>query len=97
MRGAIEANVMNPKFKLLGLILVTSMSLNLLRTELVAQNEKNDMTTTSPIEGVKFHILKSNGLNMRIAEMGDAGPLVLLAHGWPESCHPSQLHPTRHA
>lgn len=76
---------MNPKFKLLGLILVTSMSLNLLRTELVAQNEKNDMTTTSPIEGVKFHILKSNGLNMRIAEMGDAGPLVLLAHGWPES------------
>ncbi|GGB62355.1 alpha/beta fold hydrolase [Henriciella pelagia] len=28
--------------------------------------------------------IKVNGINMRIAEMGQ-GPLVILAHGWPES------------
>ena len=61
------------------------MSLNLLMTELVAQRKNNDMNTTSPVEGVKFRMIKSNGLNMRIAEMGDEGPLILLVHGWPES------------
>jgi pimeloyl-ACP methyl ester carboxylesterase len=29
-------------------------------------------------------MIKSNGINMRIAEMGK-GPLVILVHGWPES------------
>lgn len=61
------------------------MSLILPLTELVAQRKNNNMNTKSPVEGVKFRMIKSNGLNMRIAEMGDAGPLVLLAHGWPES------------
>jgi len=28
--------------------------------------------------------IQSNGINLRIAEMGD-GPLVILVHGWPES------------
>lgn len=37
------------------------------------------------MKGVTFRRIKSNGINMRIAEMGDSGPLVLLAHGWPES------------
>ncbi len=32
----------------------------------------------------KFRFIKTNGIRMRIAEMGD-GPLVLLLHGWPES------------
>ena len=32
----------------------------------------------------KFKIIKTNGLNLRIAISGD-GPLVLLIHGWPES------------
>lgn len=32
----------------------------------------------------KFRFIDSNGIRMRIAEMGD-GPLVLLLHGWPES------------
>ena len=39
----------------------------------------------SPIEGVTFRFIETNGIRMRIAEMGDEGPLVLLAHGWPES------------
>ena len=32
----------------------------------------------------KLRFIKTNGIRMRIAEMGD-GPLVLLLHGWPES------------
>ena len=32
----------------------------------------------------KLHFIQSNGIKMRIAEMG-SGPLVILVHGWPES------------
>jgi pimeloyl-ACP methyl ester carboxylesterase len=32
----------------------------------------------------KLRFIKSNGIKMRIAEMGK-GPLVILVHGWPES------------
>ena len=32
---------------------------------------------------LKHHIVKTNGLDMHVAEAG-AGPLVLLCHGWPE-------------
>ncbi len=32
----------------------------------------------------QMRMIKSNGINMRIAEMGE-GPLVILVHGWPES------------
>lgn len=35
-------------------------------------------------EEPKLRFVQSNGINMRIAEMGE-GPLVLLVHGWPES------------
>ena len=31
-----------------------------------------------------LRMIKTNGINMRIAEMGE-GPLVILVHGWPES------------
>ena len=31
-----------------------------------------------------MRMIRSNGINMRIAEMG-SGPLVILVHGWPES------------
>ena len=34
--------------------------------------------------GVKLRTIKTNGINLRIAEMGK-GPLVILVHGWPES------------
>ena len=43
------------------------------------------MRTPSPVEGVTFRVIETNGIRMRIAEAGDAGPLVLLVHGWPES------------
>jgi len=35
--------------------------------------------------GITFKKIQSNGINMKLAMAGDAGPLVLLAHGWPES------------
>ena len=34
--------------------------------------------------GITHRIVKTNGINMHIAEAGE-GPLVLLIHGWPES------------
>ena len=45
----------------------------------------DDAMTNSPIDGVTFRYINVNGISMRIAEAGDNGPLVLLAHGWPES------------
>ena len=39
----------------------------------------------TPIDGVSFRFIEANGIRMRIAEAGDSGPLILLAHGWPES------------
>ncbi|MGZ3402246.1 MAG: alpha/beta fold hydrolase [Phenylobacterium sp.] len=35
-------------------------------------------------QGVKLRRIKTNGITLRIAEMGH-GPLVILVHGWPES------------
>ena len=46
-------------------------------------NEVN--MNNSPLEGVKFSFIETNGIRMRLAEMGSEGPLVLFAHGWPES------------
>ena len=43
------------------------------------------MSNDSPVEGVTFSRIETNGIHMRIAEMGTTGPLVILAHGWPES------------
>ena len=37
-----------------------------------------------PPKGVKLRSIKTNGVTLRIAEMGK-GPLVILVHGWPES------------
>ena len=39
----------------------------------------------SPIAGISLRSIESNGISMRIAEAGDDGPVVLFAHGWPES------------
>jgi len=50
-------------------------------SQLFAQSENMQ----SPVEGVSFRYVESNGITMRIAELGNTGPLVLLAHGWPES------------
>ncbi len=43
------------------------------------------MNESPPVEGVSFRFIESNGITMRLATMGDSGPLVILAHGWPES------------
>ncbi len=43
------------------------------------------MNPTPSVSGVTFRSIESNGITMRIAEAGTDGPLLLLAHGWPES------------
>lgn len=35
--------------------------------------------------GVSFRFIQCNGIRLRIAEAGTEGPLLVLAHGWPES------------
>ena len=65
--------------KLHSLCLVLIISV--ISSQLIAQSENEQ----SPIEGASFRFIESNGITMRIAEMGDSGPLLLLAHGWPES------------
>lgn len=40
--------------------------------------------TPSPVAGVNFRMVETNGIKLRVAEMG-TGPLVILVHGWPES------------
>jgi pimeloyl-ACP methyl ester carboxylesterase len=34
---------------------------------------------------ITFKKIQSNGINMKLAMAGDSGPLLLFAHGWPES------------
>jgi pimeloyl-ACP methyl ester carboxylesterase len=41
-------------------------------------------TAPSPISGVRFRTVETNGIKLRVAEAGK-GPLVVLVHGWPES------------
>jgi pimeloyl-ACP methyl ester carboxylesterase len=60
-------------------------SLLLVLMPVYAQQGSNNMSDSDPVDGVTFRFIEANGLNMRIAEIGDSGPLVLMAHGWPES------------
>ncbi|MEX2132257.1 MAG: alpha/beta hydrolase, partial [Pseudohongiellaceae bacterium] len=50
-----------------------------------SQQENTAMTTASPVAGVRFRFIETNGIRMRVAEAGSSGPLIILAHGWPES------------
>lgn len=50
----------------------------------MAQQGETGVSTESPVAGVSFRFIESNGIRMRIAEAG-TGPLILMAHGWPES------------
>jgi pimeloyl-ACP methyl ester carboxylesterase len=43
------------------------------------------MNEQAPVEGVSFRFIDTNGIRMRLATIGDSGPLVIMAHGWPES------------
>ena len=38
-----------------------------------------------PVAGAEFRFIRTNGIRMRVVTAGVCGPLVLLAHGWPES------------
>lgn len=46
-------------------------------------------TTPSPVPGVNFRMVETNGIKLRVAESAQAQdktlPLVVLVHGWPES------------
>ncbi len=62
-----------------------AISTYLLLFSALAFAQGNTMTTPSPVDGITFRFIESNGIRMRIAEAGDSGPLILFAHGWPES------------
>ena len=51
----------------------------------VSPEDQIVLTEPSPVDGVTFRFVETNGIRMRIAEAGDEGPVVLLVHGWPES------------
>lgn len=65
-------------------VVVVGILLALSPGQTIAQ-EDNDMTQESPLAGVRFSFVETNGIRLRVAEMGASGPLVILAHGWPES------------
>ena len=50
----------------------------------VNYSQERDMPE-SPLDGITFRFIEANGIRMRIAEAGNSGPLILFAHGWPES------------
>jgi pimeloyl-ACP methyl ester carboxylesterase len=55
---------------------------------LLAQSDASEntlMNEISPVPGISFRHIETNGIRMRLATMGDSGPLVIMAHGWPES------------
>ena len=71
--------------KAFGRVVAASLVLHsALSGQLLAQQGDSDVSTESPVAGVTFRFIQSNGITLRIAEAG-TGPLVLLAHGWPES------------
>ena len=73
------------RVKACGRIVVVLLVLNgSLLGQLFAQHGDIDVNIKLPVAGVTFRFIESNGIKMRIAEAG-TGPLVLLAHGWPES------------
>ena len=75
----------NNAVKACGRIVVVSLVLNgALLGQSFAQHGDIDVDIESSVAGVTFRFIESNGIKMRIAEAG-TGPLVLLAHGWPES------------
>jgi pimeloyl-ACP methyl ester carboxylesterase len=56
-----------------------------LRAQPTDHRENPLMLEPSPIPGIEFRFIETNGIRMRLATMGNNGPLVIMAHGWPES------------
>ena len=65
--------------------LIVAMIQAFLFAAVSAQAQQGDDNMGSPVDGVSSRFIQANGIRMRIFEAGDSGPLVLLAHGWPES------------
>ncbi len=74
-----------PKFSLPGILLGCLIAFSVFLSSPLAAQGSFAMTEPSPVSGVNFRQITANGLNFRIAVAGDSGPLLLLAHGWPES------------
>jgi len=77
--------VTQPKFSLSGVVLGCLIAFYVILSSPLAAQGSSSMTEPSPVAGVNFSQITVNGLNFRIAVAGDSGPLMLLAHGWPES------------
>ena len=77
--------VTQPKFSLSGVVLACLIAFYVISSSPLAAQGSSSMTEPSPVAGVNFSQITVNGLNFRIAVAGDSGPLMLLAHGWPES------------
>ena len=74
-----------PKFSLPGILLGCLIAFSVFLSSPLAAQGSSAMTEPSPVSGVNFRQITANGLNFRIAVAGDSGPLLLFAHGWPES------------
>jgi len=85
MRIIASATVIRATTLLLGLLLAMSTSAGPQSSAPSKGSQMSETSTQSPISGVRFRTIQSNGISMRVAEAGDTGPLLLLAHGWPES------------
>ncbi len=69
----------------MGRIILALGAALLLATCTPRAQQGDDGMSQSPLDGVSSRFIDSNGIRMRIFEAGESGPLVLLAHGWPES------------
>jgi len=68
----------NHRFEFLGRLISLTIVTAAMTAAANAQQKGNNVSEPT------FRMIETNGINMRIAEMGE-GPLVLLIHGWPES------------
>lgn len=71
-------------FRIIGTLAGVSFGLVFTMAEVSAQQGETAVDNQSPVAGVSFRFIEANGITMRLAEAGE-GPLILLAHGWPES------------
>ncbi|MEZ5489415.1 MAG: alpha/beta hydrolase [Gammaproteobacteria bacterium] len=72
--------------RITALVCATLALLSALTAMAAAQaKEERTMSNQSLPEDINFRHIETNGIRMRVAEMGERGPLIILAHGWPES------------
>ena len=66
-------------FKRARLIFILGVSFFI--TSFSYSQENESMAAATPLDGVSFRFIDTNGIRMRVAEAGDSGPLILFAHG----------------